>query len=90
MPVIQLRKYKVVQFHSHLHNNIDNAHEYIIFVRYLYRVNDNQKATGGQHSDIILGLGFFLTSRFKPDYKIILLQASIYLSILKISASNFQ
>ena len=33
MLIIRLRKYKVVQFTLHLHCNIDNALEYIIFVR---------------------------------------------------------
>ena len=31
----------------------------------LYRVNNNQQATGDQHSDVILGLTFFFTSFFK-------------------------
>ena len=68
MPLIRLRKYKVAQFQLHSHYNIDNAYEYIIFVRCLYGVNNNQQATRDQYSDVMLGLTFFLTSLSNPDY----------------------
>ena len=55
LPIKQLRKYKFIHFHLHLLYNIDNACEYIIFVRCLYRVKNNQQATGDQHSGVILG-----------------------------------
>ena len=44
----------------------------------------NQQATRDQHSDIIFGLTFFLTSCS------ILLHTAIYMSILKIIASNLE
>ena len=93
MPLIRLRKYKFIQFHLHLHYNIFNACEYIICVRCLYWVNNNQQATGDQHFGVIFGLTFFLTSHSKPDYicnfKPLYITA-IYLPISKIIASNFQ
>ena len=42
----------MVQFYLYLHYNIGNAHDYIIIVRCLYQVNNNQQATGDQHSDV--------------------------------------
>ena len=68
LPIKQLRKYKFIYFHLHLLYNIDNACEYIIFVRYIYGVKNNQQATGDQHSDVILGLTIFLTPHSQPDY----------------------
>ena len=60
--------YEFIQFHLHLHNNINNACEYIKFVRCLYRGKNNQQAAGDQHSNVKLALKFFLTSHSKPDY----------------------
>ena len=68
MRIIRLRKYNFVLFHFHLHYNIDNACEYIIFQRCLYGVLNNQQATGDQQADVILGLMFFLKSPFKLNY----------------------
>ena len=65
-----------------------------------------ESKTGDQHSDVIFGLKFFLTSRSNPDWNPVsgvvsipdlciltlhmLLQTSMFSSILKITASNFQ
>ena len=68
LPIIRLRKHKRIHFHFHLHYNIDTHANYIIFVRCLYWVKNNQHAPGDQHSDVILGLTFFLTSHSKPNY----------------------
>ena len=53
MPIIGLRKYKFIQFHSDLLYCIDNACEYIIFVRSLYESKIKKQATGDQYSDVI-------------------------------------
>ena len=36
LPIKQLKKYTFIHFHLHLLYNIDNACDYIIFVRCLY------------------------------------------------------
>ena len=65
-----LGNYIFIKFHLQLHYNIDNACEYIIFVRCLYTIKakSNKQTIGEQHSGVILGLTSFLMSHSKPDH----------------------
>ena len=64
---ITTQKYKFVQVDLHLHYYIVHEREYIIFVKCLYRVINNDLTIGDQHSDVILRLTFFLASHSKLD-----------------------